>query len=212
MALQYRTVSGCEHTFGHTRHFRPPRTRFAVTRAAVDSKSLVDDLQQLIGSRQGLDTPTQLQQQILGVVAQLKDAHKGLATTDRKLLSATWKLLWTTEKETLFIMKQAPVFGTKAGDVYQVIDVDAGRLQNVITFPPSGAFIVDSSINVEGPQRVSFKFTGAKLKTASRDFKVPPFGQGWFDTVYCDGTIRVAQDIRGDTLVVVNDGPPRVFS
>lgn len=26
----------------------------------------------------------------------------------------------------------------------QVIDVDAGRLNNVITFPPDGAFIVDS--------------------------------------------------------------------
>lgn len=61
----------------------------------------------------------------------------------------------------------------------QVIDVDAKRLQNVITFPPSGAFIVDSSIAVEGPQRVSFKFNAAKLKTASRDWGVPPFGQGW---------------------------------
>lgn len=61
----------------------------------------------------------------------------------------------------------------------QVIDVDASRLQNVITFPPSGAFIVDSSITVEGPQRVSFKFNAAKLKTAGRDFGVPPFGQGW---------------------------------
>jgi hypothetical protein len=61
----------------------------------------------------------------------------------------------------------------------QVIDVAGGRLQNVITFPPSGAFIVDSSIAVEGPQRVAFKFTAAKLKTASRDWGVPPFGQGW---------------------------------
>lgn len=61
----------------------------------------------------------------------------------------------------------------------QVIDVKSKRLQNVITFPPSGAFIVDSSIAVESSQRVSFKFTSAKLKTASRDWGVPPFGQGW---------------------------------
>jgi hypothetical protein len=61
----------------------------------------------------------------------------------------------------------------------QVIDVKAQRLQNVITFPPSGAFIVDSSIAVESAQRVSFKFTSAKLKTASKDWGVPPFGQGW---------------------------------
>jgi hypothetical protein len=36
--------------------------------------------------------------------------------------------------------------------------------------------------------------------------------QGWFDTVYCDDSIRVAQDIRGDTLVVERDGPPRIFT
>lgn len=88
-------------------------------RAAVDSRSLVTDLQQLIDSRQGLDTPAQLKENILNVVSQLKDAHKDVITTDNKLLSATWKLLWTTEKETLFIMKNAPVFGTRAGDVYQ---------------------------------------------------------------------------------------------
>lgn len=61
----------------------------------------------------------------------------------------------------------------------QVIDVKSQRLQNVITFPPDGAFIVDSSIAVESAQRVSFKFTAAKLKTASKDWGVPPFGQGW---------------------------------
>ncbi len=35
-------------------------------------------------------------------------------------ISATWRLLWTTEKETLFILKNAGLFGTVAGEVYQV--------------------------------------------------------------------------------------------
>ncbi|WIA17046.1 hypothetical protein OEZ85_013954 [Tetradesmus obliquus] len=165
----------------------------------------------VIGRPGGADTPAEVQAGIFSKVEQLKAAQQGSTTTEASTLSATWKLLWTTEKETLFIVKNAPVFGTKAGGVYQVIDVDAKRLQNVITFPPSGAFIVDSSIAVEGPQRVSFKFNAAKLKTASRDWGVPPFGQGWFDTVYVDGKIRIAQDIRGDTLIVGNDGPPRIF-
>ena len=120
-------------------------------------------------------------------------------------------MVWTTEKETLFIVKNAPFFGTKAGGVYQVVDVAAGRLQNVITFPPDGAFIVDSAIATEGPQRISFKFDAAKLKLKARGVQVPPFGQGWFDTVYVDDRVRVAEDSRGDTLVVRRDGPPRVF-
>lgn len=32
-----------------------------------------------------------------------------------------------------------------------------------------------------------------------------------FDTVYLGKSIRVAKDIRGDTLVVERDGPPRSF-
>ena len=61
----------------------------------------------------------------------------------------------------------------------QVIDVDAGRLNNVITFPPDGAFIVDSRIDVEGDQRLRFKFSGAQLKLPKRTVSLPPFGQGW---------------------------------
>ena len=76
----------------------------------------------------------------------------------------------------------------------QVIDLENRSLQNVIEFPPEGAFIVQSDIGVE-----------------SDKINVPPRGKGWFDTVYMDDEIRVATDIRGDTLVVARDGPPRVF-
>ena len=94
----------------------------------------------------------------------------------------------------------------------QVIDVDQGSLQNVITFPPEGSFVVDSELSVEGPQRCSFKFQAADLKLpGGKRLSLPPFGQGWFDTVFSDGRIRVARDSRGDTLVVEKAGPPRDF-
>lgn len=42
-------------------------------------------------------------------------------TTTNDSLSATWRMLWTTEKEQLFIIeKMAPFFGTQAGDILQV--------------------------------------------------------------------------------------------
>ena len=62
----------------------------------------------------------------------------------------------------------------------QVIDVAAGSLNNVITFPPDGAFIVDSSLDVTSAQRLSFKFSGARLKLPKRAVSLPPFGQGWY--------------------------------
>lgn len=117
-------------------------------------------------------------------------------------LSCTWRMLWTTEKEQLFIIKIARFFGTKTGDVLQVIDVEKGLLNNVITFPPSGVFFVRSSIEPEPPQRVNFRFTSAVLRGSKWEIPLPPFGQGWFESVYMDEEIRVVKDIRGDYLVV----------
>ena len=72
--------------------------------------------------------------------------------------------------------------------------------------------MVDSQLSVAGPQRCMFKFKSATLKLpGDRSIALPPFGQGWFDTVYVDERIRVARDSRGDTLIVERDGPPRYF-
>lgn len=73
-------------------------------------------------------------------------------------LSATWRLLWTTEKEQLFIVENARLFGTRAGDVLQVIDVENRTLNNVITFPPDGVFFVRSDIEIASAQRVNFRY------------------------------------------------------
>jgi hypothetical protein len=54
-------------------------------------------------------------------------------------------------------VRNAPFFRTAAGDVLQVIDVPGGALNNVITFPPSGAFVVNGEIEVQPPQRVNFR-------------------------------------------------------
>lgn len=131
----------------------------------------------------------------------IADLEKGSVTTGASL-SGTWRLLWTTEKEQLFIIKNASVFGTRAGDVLQVIDVEKKKLNNVITFPPHGVFFVRSGIEIASSQRVNFRFTSAVLKGENWDLPLPPFGQGWFENVYLDDDIRVAKDIRGDYLVV----------
>ncbi|GKB01110.1 probable plastid-lipid-associated protein 11, chloroplastic, partial [Tanacetum coccineum] len=98
--------------------------------------------------------------------------------TTNSLLSGTWRLLWTTEKEQLFIIKNADVFGTEAGDVLQVIDVENKSLNNVITFPPDGVFFVRSGIEIASDQRVNFRFTSAVLRGKDWEFPLPPFGKG----------------------------------
>jgi len=147
--------------------------------------------------------------EVEALVDELAALGEGRATTTPAALSARWRLVWTSEQETLFIINIARFFGTSAGDVYQIVDIDAGSLQNVITFPPEGAFVVESTAAAEGPQRTAFGFTGAALVLpGGRELRLPPVGKGWFDTLYSDGELRVARDSRGDTLIVERDGPP----
>ncbi|CAL5026082.1 unnamed protein product [Urochloa decumbens] len=164
------------------------------------------DLLRLIADQgRGLETqsdPSRLAD-IVACIDALAAVSPGADTvSDAAKLSGTWRLLWTTEQEQLFIVRNAPFFRTAAGDVLQVIDVTGGALNNVITFPPSGAFVVNGEIEVQPPQRVNFRFTRAALRGSNWEVPFPPFGKGWFDTVYLDDEIRVAKDIRGDYLVV----------
>jgi hypothetical protein len=124
-----------------------------------------------------------------------------MVTTDESL-SAAWRMLWTTEKEQLFIVERANLFGTEAGDIFQIINVGSGTLNNVITFPPTGMFVVNSSLDIESAHRCRFKFNKASLKIGDLRIPFPPFGQGWFESVYLDDKIRVAKDIRNDYLIV----------
>uniref|UniRef100_A0A0E0PCE0 Plastid lipid-associated protein/fibrillin conserved domain-containing protein n=1 Tax=Oryza rufipogon TaxID=4529 RepID=A0A0E0PCE0_ORYRU len=117
-----------------------------------------DELLRLIADqRRGLDTqsdPSRLAD-IVSCIDALAAAAPG---SDADKLSGTWRLLWTTEHEQLFIVRNAPFFRTAAGDVLQVIDVPGGALNNVITFPPSGAFVVNGSIEIQPPQRVYTRY------------------------------------------------------
>ncbi|KAI3874809.1 hypothetical protein MKW98_019382 [Papaver atlanticum] len=174
--------------------------------AAEEALLAKNDLLDLIADEErGVKTQenTLKRMQIIKAIEALRVFGKNSITTSAASLSDTWRMLWTTEKEQLFIIKNAYLFGgTQAGDILQVIDVDAGVLNNVITFPPSGVFFVRSSIEIVSPQRVNFRFTSAVLRGENWEFPLPPFGRGWFESVYIDDNIRVVKDIRGDYLVI----------
>lgn len=64
------------------------------------------------------------------------------------------------------------------------------------------------TVQVVSAQRCEFKFDSLSIRTPARTIKLPPFGQGWFDTVYVDSQLRVARDVRGDTLVTTRSKLP----
>ena len=127
---------------------------------SFQSQSAKRQLLTLISDQQrGLKTQKNPQKlaSIVKSIDHLASLGRNSVTTDDSL-SATWRLLWTTEKEQLFIIEKAHLFGTRAGDVLQVIDVEKKSLNNVITFPPDGVFFVRSNIEVASSQRVNFRY------------------------------------------------------
>eukprot|EP00963_Diacronema_lutheri_P011452 scaffold1401_cov330-Pavlova_lutheri.AAC.40 len=153
-------------------------------------------LQLIQGTKRGVDGNRK--EDILRCATELGELGADSTNTATEVLSAKWKLLWTTEKETLFIFEKFP----SAGEAYQVIDVQESTLQNIIEFPPDGAFTVDSVISITSPTRVDFRFEGARIQTKFGSIPLPPFGKGWFENIYVDDTIRLSLDSRGDLLVV----------
>lgn len=143
----------------------PSRSFTAVTRSSLTDQSQSPSiaakrhLLRLVSDQdRGLKSQSDPQKlaQIIEAIDSLAAIGRGTVTTDNSL-SATWRMLWTTEKEQLFIIKNAPIFRTSAGDVLQVIDVEKKTLNNVITFPPDGVFFVRSEIQVASAQRVNFQ-------------------------------------------------------
>lgn len=129
----------------------------SLTNLPLSSKSNLLNL--ISDQNRGLNTqnnPKKLAQ-IIQAIDEMAVMGRDSITTG-KSLTGTWRLLWTTEKEQLFIIKNASLFGTKAGDVLQVIDVENLCLNNVITFPPDGLFFVRSNIQIASSQRVNFRY------------------------------------------------------
>lgn len=152
------TLKNHQYLPHHHRHSTSLTARSSITDQS-QTLSAKNRLLSLISDQErGLRTQSDPQKlsQIIQAIDAIAEVGKRAVTTDASL-SATWRMLWTTEKEQLFIIKNASFLGTKAGDVLQVIDVGSKTLNNVITFPPDGVFFVRSVIEIASSQRVDFR-------------------------------------------------------
>ncbi|KAK9015908.1 hypothetical protein V6N11_006997 [Hibiscus sabdariffa] len=167
--LKRRPLHNPNFTSSKPQRFRLPQ--IACSSLTAQSQSAKQNLLNLISDQdRGLKTQndTTKRDSIIKAIDAMAVLGRDTVTTGDSL-SATWRLLWTTEKEQLFIIEKAYLFGTQAGDVLQVIDVQNKTLNNVITFPPDGVFFVRSSIEVASSQRVNFKVMKGKM-LATSDF------------------------------------------
>jgi hypothetical protein len=131
------------------------------------------------------------------VIADLQPLSPTPASAASSLLQKEWVLLWTTEKEINFFID----FGI-ASEATQTI---AGTsLGNLIAFRRGGGLSVQGNLSVPDVKgvRTNFQFDTATLDLGRwGNYQFPPVGQGWFDTVYLDETLRVDTNSRDDILI-----------
>lgn len=117
-------------------------------------------------------------------------------------LNGKWRLLWTTEKETLFFASNG-LFGSPVTSIIQDINFESKQINNLIEFKDKKSFSVLGVISLDEniKQRVNFKFSKAIICIPPIQLPLPPIGQGWFDNIYVNDKYRISKDIRGDYLV-----------
>ena len=118
-------------------------------------------------------------------------------------LQREWALAFTTEKEINFFIDLGI---TPSSGVSQTID--GFCLGNLIEFKNGGGLSVSGELSVaqggsdgEPKQRTNFVFTEANLDLGGWVFKIPPVGEGWFETLYLDDSLRVDINSREDILI-----------
>mmetsp|Transcript_21313 Transcript_21313/g.29318 ORF Transcript_21313/g.29318 Transcript_21313/m.29318 type:complete len:210 (+) Transcript_21313:1-630(+) len=167
-----------------------------------------DSLPQLIklieNSNKGVITNDRAQ--VVELIEMIGDKNSAFITNDATIstrVSGNWELLWTTEKETLFFIKNG-LFGRKVTSVMQSIDFKDNKIQNIIKFQNDGDFSVTGAISTSSTMRnrINFNFTDASIlfPPFSRIF-FPPVGKGWFDNIFVNDKYRLSKDIRGDYLI-----------
>jgi PAP_fibrillin len=145
---------------------------------------------------------------IIAIMEAIASQNKNFVESQRaqdyyEKVSGKWELLWTTEKETLFFIKQG-LFGKPVTKVYQTIDTKRATLNNLIEFDGGREFSVLGAISSDpkNKKRVNFKFSSASLKIPPiPTISIPPVGQGWFENIYYNDKYRLSKDVRGDFLV-----------
>lgn len=138
-------------------------------------------------------------EQVEELISELADLSPIQNTAASPILQTKWLLAWTTEKEINFFLDWK-----LSQQISQTIN--SPLLENDIPFLRGGSFGVSGNLEIPdiSGQRTNFQFTTATLDLGSwGSFSFPPIGEGWFDTIYLDSSLRVDINSRNDILICV---------
>lgn len=163
-----------------------------------DSESLKKELFDIIAPLdRGAEATTEDQQLVDRIAHKLEATNKVKEPLKSNLLNGKWELLYTTSKSIL--QTQRPKFLRPNGKIYQAINVDTLRAQNMESWP----FFNQATANLVplNARRVAVKFDSFKI-AGLIPIKSRGSGRGQLEITYLDGELRISRGNEGNLFIL----------
>ncbi|XAR49402.1 hypothetical protein NMG60_11032594 [Bertholletia excelsa] len=165
---------------------------------ARDSESLKEELlQAIVPLDRGAEATPEDQERIDQIARKLESINKIKEPLKSNLLNGKWELLYTTSQSIL--QTQRPKFLRPNGKIYQAINVDTLRAQNMETWP----FFNQATANLVplNARRVAVKFDNFKI-AGLIPIKSRGSGRGQLEITYLDEELRISRGNQGNLFVL----------
>ncbi|XP_062214849.1 probable plastid-lipid-associated protein 4, chloroplastic [Phragmites australis] len=145
----------------------------------------------------GVEATPEDKERIEQIVQQLEAVNPVKEPLKSDLLNGKWELLYTTS--TSILQPNRPKFLRPFGKIYQAINTDTLRAQNIETWPYFNQ--VTANLVPLNPKRVAVKFDYFKIFSLIR-IKSPGSGKGELEITYLDEELRVSRGDKGNLFVL----------
>ncbi|TYI91275.1 hypothetical protein E1A91_D03G181000v1 [Gossypium mustelinum] len=163
-----------------------------------DIKTLKDELFDAIAPLdRGAEAAPEDQQRVDQIALKLEALNEIKEPLKSNLLNGKWELLYTTSQSLL--QTKRPKFLRPNGKIYQAINVDTLRAQNMETWP----FFNQATANLVpiNARRVAVKFDYFRI-VGLIPIKSPGSGRGQLEITYLDEELRISRGNRENLFIL----------
>ncbi|KAK2393118.1 putative plastid-lipid-associated protein 4, chloroplastic [Trifolium repens] len=163
-----------------------------------DIQSLKVELYEIISPLdRGAEATLEDQQRVDKIARKLEAMNCVKEPLNSDLLNGKWELLYTTSQSIL--QTQRPKFLRPNGKIYQAINADTLRAQNIETWP----FYNQATANLVplNSRKVAVKFDFFKIASLI-PIKSPGSGRGQLEITYLDEDLRISRGNRGNLFIL----------
>ncbi|KAL5096345.1 hypothetical protein RYX36_000672 [Vicia faba] len=163
-----------------------------------DVQSLKDELYETIAPLdRGAEATSEDQQRVDKIASKLEAMNFGKEPLNSDLLNGKWELLYTTSQSIL--QTKRPKFLRPNGKIYQAINADTLRAQNIETWP----FFNQATANLVplNSRKVAVKFDYFKIASLI-PIKSHGSGRGELEITYLDQDLRISRGNRGNLFIL----------